>query len=220
MTEVYYACYGSNINQERFDLYLKGGDHPLGSAHYQGCSNQQPITEILYQEFEGELEFKGSSSTWNGGAVAFFNLEGKSKVHCKLYKLCLSQFIDIWLQENTLNPQEFGPELIEEKFIKVLANKEIFQLEFLLDSTSKFAYYGKLLKLGDNNGIPIFSFTSPNLAKLVENKPDISYLQTIFKGLMGNENLSREEALAYLHEKAYPHQSIKFETFTKEIYGN
>lgn len=95
---VWYACYGSNINYERFMYYINGDANEKYST-INGCFDKSvPIEERQYI-FEYPIYFAGDSKMWGGGGFAFLDYEHKGKSYGKIYKLKMSQFRGVLEQE-------------------------------------------------------------------------------------------------------------------------
>ncbi len=95
---VWYACYGSNINYERFMYYINGDANEKYST-INGCEDKSlPIEEKQYI-FECPIYFAGNSKRWGGGGFAFLDYEHKGKSYGKIYKLKMSQFKGVLEQE-------------------------------------------------------------------------------------------------------------------------
>lgn len=95
---VWYACYGSNINYERFMYYINGDINEKYST-FDGCSDKSLPVEQKPYIFECPIYFAGNSKKWNGGGFAFLDYEHNGKSYGKVYKLKMSQFKDILKQE-------------------------------------------------------------------------------------------------------------------------
>ena len=94
---VWYACYGSNINYERFMYYINGDVNEKYSTS-KGCSDKSlPLEERQYI-FKHPIYFAGYSKRWGGG-MAFLDYEHDGKCYGKIYKLKMSQFKDVLKQE-------------------------------------------------------------------------------------------------------------------------
>ena len=75
-TYVWYACFGSNILLERFDCYLKGGRIAGMAADMPGASDPSPPERwATWESVPHRLFFAHSSPTWNGGGVAFVDVD-------------------------------------------------------------------------------------------------------------------------------------------------
>lgn len=95
---VWYACYGSNINFERFMYYINGDKSEKYSTS-KGCEDKSLPIEYRKYIFDCPIYFAGNSKRWNGGGFAFLDYENKGKSYGKIYKLKMSQFKDILEQE-------------------------------------------------------------------------------------------------------------------------
>lgn len=69
---VWYCCYGSNLNHDRFNVYIHGGT-PKNSCHrHIGCRNRSaPIRDTFHTLHHVELLFAKESTSWGGGGAAF-----------------------------------------------------------------------------------------------------------------------------------------------------
>lgn len=94
---VWYACYGSNINYDRFMYYINGDVNEKYSTS-DGCKDKSlPIEERQYI-FKCPIYFAGNSKRWGGG-MAFLDYEHNGKSYGKIYKLKMSQFKGVLEQE-------------------------------------------------------------------------------------------------------------------------
>lgn len=94
---VWYACYGSNINYERFMYYINGDLNEKYSTS-KGCSDKAlPLEERQYI-FKHPIYFAGNSKRWGGG-IAFLDYEHDGKCYGKIYKIKMSQFKGVLEQE-------------------------------------------------------------------------------------------------------------------------
>jgi hypothetical protein len=185
---IWYASYGSNLQEERFHYYIIGGS-PVGSKKvYEGCKDRTlPINnqEII---INSELYFAKKSKVWNNGGVCFIkiNFDKNTTTLGRMYLITKDQFIDVVKQETG------GTEELKIDFEKVKLNGSLIIKEK--------SWYGNIIFLGISSDFPIFTFT--NEANLeVFNKPDDSYLKTIIKGIKQTYNLSSNEIVSYLSNK-------------------
>lgn len=184
---VWYASYGSNINRDRFLCYILGGT-PVGSSKREmGCRDTTlPLQERSF-EMPHELYFAKKATKWQGKGVAFIDIEANPLYHTysRMYLITRDQFIDIVRQEN--NHAE-DLELDLESIVK--------KGSFVFRETS---WYGNVLCVGEEEGHPIFTFTSSQPVKKEEiNAPSHEYLSTILKGIRRDMGKSREETLDYI----------------------
>lgn len=94
---VWYACYGSNINYERFMYYINGDVNEKYST-LNGCSDKSLPLEERQFIFKHPIYFAGISKRWGGG-MAFLDYEHDGKCYGKIYKLKMSQFKGVLEQE-------------------------------------------------------------------------------------------------------------------------
>ncbi|AWW30734.1 hypothetical protein DN752_11705 [Echinicola strongylocentroti] len=185
---LWYASYGSNLLEERFLCYIRGGK-PLGATKtYEGCVDKSLPTAKKGLEMPYGLYFAQQAKIWNGGGVAFIHSDGRGseRTLACMYRITEEQFYDVVKQENGL-PQR--PEIDLDKVIaqgKMLLGKE--------------RWYDQLLYLGKEDGEPIFTFTAKELFQpYVE--PHESYLGTIIRGIKEVHGLTDEEIFDYLAMK-------------------
>ena len=96
---VWYACYGSNLSEERFLYYLEGGTCPLNGKTYRGCDDASYWKETAYAKVRGEMYFGNSSPSWNHKGVAFFDPNTEGTTYMKLYSIKQSQLLGVQRQE-------------------------------------------------------------------------------------------------------------------------
>lgn len=164
---VWYATYGSNINQERFYCYIRGGQPEGAAKNYLGCSDTTLPLENEEFYIPAELYFGKSSSNWENGGVAFIRNEfgNKKQTLGRMYLISKMQFTEVVSQE--LNGQNVGID-----FERARLGDYIFKPG---------SWYGKIVFLGEQHGYPIFTFT--NEQNLKPTKPGLAYLKTIAIGI-------------------------------------
>lgn len=106
-TEVWYACYGSNLSADRFRLYIEGGHFELTGRFYSGCRNKELWKETDFRSFPGKLYFGNRSGTWFNTGVAFYNQEDDYRTYMRLYKITWEQLLDLQAQEGA-SPNWYG----------------------------------------------------------------------------------------------------------------
>ena len=85
--EVWYACYGSNINKDRFMNYIND------------CENTTPPVEDRPYEFAHPVFFAGQSSIWDYKGTAFLDDEARGSALGRIYKITEEQYLDIsWME--------------------------------------------------------------------------------------------------------------------------
>jgi gamma-glutamylcyclotransferase (GGCT)/AIG2-like uncharacterized protein YtfP len=86
---LWYACYGSNINKERFMKYI------------EGCSDKTPPRDERPFIFDYPIYFSNNSPSWDYKGVAFLDINKKGKSFGKIYLITKEQFEEIKLQEGS-----------------------------------------------------------------------------------------------------------------------
>eukprot|EP01080_Neovahlkampfia_damariscottae_P004564 gene4564-7948_t len=197
---VWYLSYGSNLNEWRLMKYIEGGKpNHRGNIVHPGCSDKTPPKDVKERTLENtEVYFSFKSRIWNGGGVCFIKPNVKeSSVLCRMYLITKEQFVEIMIQENHL---------------KIKKEDLLSHLEMELEKGYKYgdlsdwlgdSLYSHLVYLGEEEGIPILSFTCKPSKKNIEYiKPTIEYLHTISKGLIeSGHHATMDDALKYLHQK-------------------
>ena len=189
INEVWYACYGSNIREERFMCYIQGGTPPGALKNFSGCKDTAEPKESRKIAIDHEMYFAKESPTWNGGGICFLNPEKdtSAKTLGRTYLINSGQFIDLVRQELKFEGEieiDFE-ELAREGYYNCLNEGR----------------YGLLLFLGEINGVPVVTFTSEVFLEDEINRPDKAYMSTIIKGLQEIYDLKDRELHEYLHKK-------------------
>ncbi|KAK7265859.1 hypothetical protein RJT34_33483 [Clitoria ternatea] len=199
---VWYASYGSNMWKARLNCYIAGGQVEGMQKNCLGSMDRTLPKEILWKTFPCPIFFgRDSSHSWGLGGVAFLNPEKnfQHKTYMCLYKISLEQFNDILFQENCLSLNASSP-LFDITTMNAISNKEFNSLEVF-----KGAWYGNVVHLGKEQGIPVITMTCslPDIelfksGKLPLRAPNKAYANTLMKGLVEGEQLSEVEAMAYI----------------------
>ncbi len=186
---VWYACYGSNLNEDRFLCYIKGGKPKNSSRTEIGCQDKTtPLKNTTYK-IDRPLYFAKRAAHWENGGAGFIGLspDPNNFTYSRKYLITKQQFVDLVNQENRTNNIQ-----IDFQEIITLKSKVITE-----------ARYSNLLFLEfDTDQIPIFSFTTPE--KMGESefvKPAPIYLKTIIAGLKEIYNLPYTELAEYMMTK-------------------
>lgn len=97
---VWYACYGSNLDEERFKCYIQGGICKENGKHYTGCKIDSSLwTDSRIRRYKGRMYFGNQSSSWEGKGVAFYDSEGGGTTIMRLYNISRQQLHEIRKQE-------------------------------------------------------------------------------------------------------------------------
>ncbi|OJY88663.1 MAG: hypothetical protein BGP13_17300 [Sphingobacteriales bacterium 40-81] len=186
---VWYACYGSNMDFDRFLKYIKGGQLIVNGATkvYKACpTDTLPPRQSESYSINRRFFFAKESTTWNKQGVAFISNKKnkKSKTFGKLYLISKDQFSHLFAQENQRN-------VVEIDYAMLLRN------DFL---DFDYNFYNRIVILNKNyKGYPILTFT--NKSTLPTNKPHFKYAQLIIYGLKQTHNLTSKEAISYLSKR-------------------
>ena len=185
---VWYACYGSNLNQDRFLCYIQGGT-PVGSSEEEtGCPDKTLPREDKPISIQYPLYFAMEAARWSNQGVAFIGLKKDEKIKTlgRMYLITEEQFLHVVSQEN--NGLKFDMDLSEVKKETTKVFRE--------------SWYGNIVYLGDEQGFPIFTFTSYwDIDDKSYSPPSPEYALTIIRGIKETYQLSEQEIVDYLHSK-------------------
>ncbi len=196
---IWYACYGSNIDETRFLAYLQGGKLVTYNGHiksYQGCiqdtSKPRDARPFLLNR---KLFFGEESSTWNYHGVAFISNRKnlKSKTFSKIYLISKAQFNHLFANEN-------GRKTASVDYDSLLKRG---YLDF------DFRFYNRVLLIDKSyKGYPIITFT--NSQRLVFKKPCEEYITYIAKGIISTHRISTETCVDYFLKNKIGRSKRKF----------
>ncbi len=195
---IWYVSYGSNLSIDRFRCYLFGGKPDGSSRTYSGSSQRiEPLKSSLFV-VNYSLYFAKSSSVWNNGGVCFLAdqfEDGESTIGRK-YLITKTQFKDVFKQENNIdNDIEIDFESLNKRH------------ELIIDENT---WYGKIIHLGNQDEIDIVTFTCSDFFENF-NRPDPSYLLTLYKGLLEITEWSNQKIIEYLISKRGVKENYKFD---------
>ena len=181
---IWYAAYGSNMMEERFLCYIRGGTPAGSTTTYLGCADQSlPVkSEDCY--INSELYFARKSTTWNNGGVAFIknNFAPSASTFAKIYLITEEQF-------NQVVAQEIKTPGIAINFTQTKRNGSSI--------IKQNSWYGRIIYLGDQGGFPMFTFTAEN-DHVDINRPNDNYLKTIIKGIQESHDVDDITIMDYL----------------------
>lgn len=172
-SHVWYVAYGSNLHRERFSRYLDNARDTTPPTNSQPFRVDHPVV------------FAGESKRWNGGGVAFLDVDSASvpASYGRAWRVTVSQFEDVFRQEN--GRAEVVP--LEPDSVAHGSSQAV------LDS-----WYGRVHRFGDIDGEAAVTFTRPKRPSPL-NPADASYLRVIAGGLNQAWDLGRDDAARYLH---------------------
>ncbi|MDA0563479.1 histone deacetylase [Streptomonospora sp. S1-112] len=171
------------MSRDRFDCYLAGGVPPGGSRANPGCSDTRPPRDVRRVWLPGGIYFALASPMWGGG-LAMLDPGLPGAAPARAYLVTAGQFADIAAQEMYRDPGD-PPDL------RALAPGERLRLGP--------GRYETLLRLGDIEGRPAFTFTAHwSQADVAPAAPAAAYLAVIGAGLLAAHGWSPARAGAYL----------------------
>jgi hypothetical protein len=179
---VWYAAYGSNLARDRFLCYLQGGRPPGASRTYVGARDGTAPLRDVPMTLPGEVFFGWRSPTWGGG-IAFYHADVEGGALARAYLVTDQQFSDVVAQEMHRPP---GTDL---------------DLTTVLDARRHDTgpgRYESMRLVGQLDGDPVLTFTTPDPAALQRNPPSDAYLSTIARGLRESHELHDEAICDYL----------------------
>ena len=190
---IWYACYGSNLCYDRFMTYIAGGT--ISSKGHDvkevGCIDKSKPVRDMPIDIPYRLVFIDNSPRWTGG-YCFLDPVYDESAHTKgrAYDISVEQFHDVLVQENNgLSVPDIDLSSLEE-WNSIEIRPE--------------ARYGKLLVVGEFDGIPAVTFTyTDGWAKendLSPKMPAEAYLDVIRRGL-GEIGMESSEIDKYLADR-------------------
>lgn len=189
--KVWYAVYGTNLNEQRFSCYIKGGTPEGTSKPDVGCRDKAPAVDGGMISIPFQLYFTKNSPKWENKAVGFLGIEVNPLIQTlgRKYLITKEQFEDIFKQENNISMEQ----------TIIIDFKEARKKSVL---TVKESWYGRIIFLGIEKSFPIFTLTAYWDFKPEEAlPPSRKYLKHIIKGIRQTYNSSDEQILEYLSQK-------------------
>ena len=147
--------------------------------------------------------FAKSSRRWEQKGVAFIESikQPNHQTFGKMYLITKEQFCDVVKQENNMDQLEIDFEELENKGSNIILESK---------------YYGKLLHVGDEDGKPIYTFTSPcPISQDEYHAPALSYLKVIAYGLKETFDFEEDEIIHYFLQRTEVKKEYKVETLQK-----
>jgi hypothetical protein len=187
MQRIWYVAYGSNLALERFTCYLAGGRPRGGARVYPGCRNQNPPRQSAGVTVPGGLVFAGASKVWGGGS-AFYDPSASTRLAGRAYLLTSDQLGDVVAQEMWRAPgSPFAREVAA-----LLPDVDVIH-------TMGPGRYESVVRLGELDGMPMFTVTHGTVADLTPVAPTASYLRWIATGLVEAHGWELARVVDYLH---------------------
>lgn len=175
---MWYAAYGSNCDAERLRCYLEGGVLAATGAHHEGSADPGPPQADAPWTFDRPLRFAGHSPAW-GGATALLD-EVPGCALGRLWLLSWRQLEDVLAQENGAGHQPLS-------LADAAAGRVV-----------RPGRYGRLVHLGERDGLAVVTFTAPRPAELAAGAPSAAYLRAVARGLMAVHAVGSDELAGWL----------------------
>ncbi len=96
---VWYAAYGTNIDEKRLGYYIKGGRYEVNGKHYKGCRDKAPPIQTMPVTLCYERYFAKRSPSWGLQGVAFLDMAQPGNTPGRAYLITREQYQDIQQQE-------------------------------------------------------------------------------------------------------------------------
>ena len=187
MDRVWYVAYGSNLALARFRCYLSGGRPHGGARVYPGCRDRSDPARTAGVLIPGGLVFAGASKVWGGGS-AFYDASAPGQVAARAYQLTPGQVGDVVAQEMRRDPGgEFARDVAA-----LLPDVDAIH-------TMGPGRYETVVRLGERDGVPMFTVTHDSAADLEPVAPTAPYLRWIATGLIEAHGWALTRVIDYLH---------------------
>ncbi len=95
---VWYACYGSNLDRERFMKYILG-DETGRLCSSEGCRDKTPPRAEKQLILNHPIYFANQSRRWDNRGIAFLDTSKEGLSYCKMYLITQEQFSEIAVNE-------------------------------------------------------------------------------------------------------------------------
>lgn len=179
---VWYAGYGSNIDEGRFNRYLTGGRPPGAIRETPGARDSSAPRDQRAVVLPGRMFFGWESPTWGGG-IAFLAADAEETAFARAYLLTLAQFSDVAAQEMHREPGE------DLDLVDVLANRS---------HSFGPGRYETVHLVGELDEIPMLTITADSTERVRLNAPSGRYLATLVRGLRATHALADADLADYL----------------------
>lgn len=140
---IYYVSYGSNMLEERFLSYIKGGKCRFNKMNYRGCDNKSLFLSSKSIVIPYQMYYSKFSTSW-GGAVSFLS-KNKGKTYAKAYLITQEQFEQIKKQEGTWYSHEVELESIDGFETRTFTSEFELEHKSFIEVNNN---YKKVLRLG------------------------------------------------------------------------
>jgi histone deacetylase 4/5 len=218
---VWYACYGSNLLEERFNCYLRGGRVNGMSRNCIGARDTRPASCSLVMWMPYRVFFAyAREMIWGCGGSAMLDVRPDDEYMCcmRLYKVTLQQFNDVIAQENNLLPPLPSGNWLTCDQLTHLQSQEPGSLRLQFENGD----YPAVAYLGDHDGAAIVTFTclTDTVRKFLSEElpadpPPQNYLLVLRRGLQ-EAGLDEAGAINYWNE-VITRQFVKYTSYSSNI---
>jgi len=112
-SDVWYVGYGSNLSEQRFLCYIKGGQPTFGTIRHQGCTDpslpeDDRPTVIPYSLYFALPEGIGGTENWSSGGVAFLSpdRDERDETAGRMWRITESQYAEVKEKEGAWYSKE------------------------------------------------------------------------------------------------------------------
>ena len=175
------------MSAARLACYLEGGCPPGGGRVNPGARDVTAPARSEPVDLPGTTYFAGESPQWGGGA-AFYDHDEPGRTAARAYLVTAGQLADIAAQEMYRVPADGDP--LEEVVLSPLD---------LGRHTWGPGRYETLVRVGELDGSPLLTFTSPHGAAAVQHtRPAAAYLAAMATGLRESRGWHDNQIASYL----------------------
>jgi hypothetical protein len=179
---VWYASYGSNLSRDRFLCYLQGGRPEGATRTYPGARDGSDPLDDRPFTMPGQIFFGWDSPTWGGG-IAFYHADLEGTALARAYLIRDQQFADVAAQEMHRDPEvdlDLVPVLTERRHVLGPGRYEALHL------------------VGELEGHPVLTFTTPEPTEVPHRAPSRAYLAMVAAGIVETHGLEEADVVDYL----------------------
>jgi histone deacetylase 4/5 len=208
---VWYACYGSNMLEERFNCYLRGSRVEGMSRDCIGARDKTPASTSIVEWMPYNVFFAYAiESAWGYGGGAMLDVRpNQPRRSCmRLYKVSLQQFNDVIAQENGRVPPLSAEQWLTRERLGHLRQQTPGSLQLQFES----GFYPAVGYLGERDELPILTFTcfTEKVTEFLNGKlpavpPANNYLAVLQRGMveMGVEESEVEKYWMEIIERQF-----------------
>jgi len=180
---LWYASYGSNMLERRFQHYLHGGRPAGARREYPGARDRSAHGGSVPVTLAGSVFFAWESPTWGGG-IAFYDPDGPGTSYGRAYLVTAGQFSDIFAQEMHRIPEadlDVTGLLADGRFVVGPGR------------------YEHQVVVGEIDGVPVVTFTASWTAdEIAFNAPAERYVAMLVEGLRESHGVDDTACVDYL----------------------